>query len=545
MKVLVLNGSPKGENSNTLQLTKAFCGGLAERVPADVEYLPVYEKEIRDCTGCFTCWKSTPGVCCLQDDMAQIIEKVLRADVIIWSFPLYYFSLPARLKALMDRLLPLNLPFMQKDAPGGGHPSRYDLSGKRFVAISTCGFYTPQGNYTAVDAQLDRLYGPGGYTSLYCGEGELFRVPALKKRTALYLADVHRAGREFAAGGITSATREKLAQPLYPREAFEQMADADWGVPQAAPGGGAAPDDAALRFTRQMAALYNKTAWDGKDRVVEFHYTDAGKTYQILLNKEGQQVFTEGFLPYTTRIETPLALWRKIAAEETDGRQAMMEHQYTVQGDFELMLHWDEVFGGCGGTEQAAAPAKKTNLSLMLAPWITLWVLLPIHTFWGGIAGILAAAALPLALVKWKATVFEGVTSLAVAAISLLALLGNPPMLLLPLSYLLFGLMWLITAFCKLPLSAYYSINSYRGEQEWKNPLFLRTNRILTVCWGVLYLLSSVWTYFLLATPFAPWTGLVNSLFPALLGAFTAWFQKWYPAHYAALRPSHSGSPAE
>ena len=129
---------------------------------------------------------------------------------------------------------------------------------------------------------------------------------------------------------------------------------------------------------------------------------------------------------------------------------------------------------------------------------------------------------------------FEGVTALAVAGLSLLALYGVSVTLLLPLSYLLFGLMWMVTVFCPLPLSAYYSINSYRGEQEWANPLFLRTNRIFSACWGVLYLLTPIWTYFLLLAPIAPWAGAINSLLPALLGIFTAWFQKWYPAHYAA-----------
>lgn len=535
MKILVFNGSPKGECSNTLQMTKAFCEGIAQAVQAQLEIVSVYQREIQDCRGCFRCWSATPGICCLQDDMAGIISKILEADLIIWSFPLYYFSLPSRCKALMDRLLPMNLPFMSQ-AEAGGHPSRYDLSQKRYAVISTCGFYTPQGNYDAVNAQFDRLYGKNGYTALYCGEGELFRVPELQKRTQEYLDIVRQAGKEFAAGAITPQTREHLSQLLFPREVFEEMADADWGAQAAQNGGGtnAAPPDVALKFTRQMAALYNKAAWGGKDRVVEFHYTDVDKTYQILLQKEGHRVLTEDLLPYTTRIETPLSLWRKIAAEEVNGRQAMMDHQYTVQGDFELMLHWDEVFGVGGATTRPSTATKKTNMSLMLAPWIVLWVLLPFSTLWGGIAGILAAAALPLALVKWKATAFEGLTTVAVAAVSLLALLGAPPMLVLSLSYLLFGLMWLGTVFCKLPLSAYYSINSYRGEQEWENPLFVHTNRILTTCWGALYMGVAVWTYFLLLTPFAPWTGLVNSLFPALLGAFTIWFQKWYPAHYAA-----------
>lgn len=542
MKILVFNGSPKGERSNTLQLTKAFCAGIAQAEQTQVEIVPVYQREIKDCRGCFRCWSSTPGECCQQDDMEELIGKILEADLVIWSFPLYYFSLPSRLKALMDRLLPMNLPFMTRNADGGGHPSRYDISGKRYAVISTCGFYTPQGNYDAVNAQFDRIYGKGGYTALYCGEGELFRVPELQKRTREYLDIVCRAGREFHAGAVTARTRELLSQLLVPRDVFEEMADADWGI-QAARSAGKTGDvtpDVSLNFTRQMAALYKKEAWGGKDRVVEFYYNDVGKTYQILLQKEGHQVLTENFLPYTTRIVTPLALWQKIAAEEINGRQAMMEHQYTVQGDFELMLHWDEIFGVGSTQMQPSMPAKKTNMSLMLAPWITIWVLLAIHPVWGGVAGILAVAALPLALLKWKSTVFEGVTALAVAGISLPALYGIPITLLLPLSYLLFGLMWLGTVFCRLPLSAYYSINSYRGEQEWENPLFLRTNRILTACWGALYLVTPAWTYFLLLTPFAPWAGAVNSALPMLLGMFTAWYQKWYPAHYAS-RGAKSG----
>ena len=166
MKVLVLNGSPKGERSNTLQLTRSFLAGMERAAPVQVEILPVYKLNLQPCKGCFACWSATPGVCCMQDDMAQIIEKMLAADVVIWSFPLYYFGLPSGLKALMDRQLPMSLPFMAQGAQGGGHPSRYDMAGKRYVLISTCGFYTAQGNYDAIDAQFDRLWGAGGRPSV-------------------------------------------------------------------------------------------------------------------------------------------------------------------------------------------------------------------------------------------------------------------------------------------------------------------------------------------------------------------------------------------
>lgn len=553
MKILVLNGSPKGERSNTLKLTKAFCEGIAEaerlqagqvqpeRVESEgtqlegtqTEIINICQKKILDCLGCFRCWSDTPGVCCLKDDMAEIISRILEADVIIWSFPLYYFSLPSRCKALMDRLLPMNLPFMSQGTETGGHPSRYDLTGKRYAVISTCGFYTSEGNYNAVNAQFNRLYGKDGYTAIYCGEGELFRVDALRKRTGEYLDWVRRAGREYAAGAIAPATRELLAQLLVPREAFEEMADADWGVRKEQPDSQGQPAPY-IQFTRQMAAFYNKKAWGGKDRVVEFYYTDVDGTCQILLQKDGHRVLTKDFLPYTTRIETPLSVWREIGDGKRSGHQAMMEHLYTVQGDFDLMLRWGEFFGFGGSDEPAHESGKKTNMALLLVPWITIWALLDIHPVWGGAAGILVSAALPLAFLKWKPTVFDGITSMAVAGIGLLALLGCSVELLLPVSYLLFGIMWMATVFLRLPLSAWYSINSYRGEREWENPLFLRTNRILTACWGALYLTMPLWTYFLLRTPYASLTGAANSVLPALMGGFTVWFQRWYPAYYAS-----------
>ena len=98
MKILVLNGSPKGERSNTMELTKAFCEGIGQRVEIQTEIVPVYQKKIQDCLGCFRCWSVTPGTCCLQDDVAGIIEQILEADLIIWSFPLYYFGLPPGLR---------------------------------------------------------------------------------------------------------------------------------------------------------------------------------------------------------------------------------------------------------------------------------------------------------------------------------------------------------------------------------------------------------------------------------------------------------------
>lgn len=535
MNILVLNGSPKKKTSNTLKLTQAFLKGFQSVKSASVDLVEVSDLDLHPCRGCFSCWNKTPGTCIIKDDMAEIIEKLLWADLVILSFPLYYFGIPSELKMLMDRLLPMALPFMVNDEESGGHPSRYETKETRYVMISTCGFYTAEGNYASVNAQFDRAYGRGNYETIYCGQGELFRVPQLSGRTDAYLAYVEKAGQEYAKGTILAETRKHLSELLFPREVFEEMADASWGVERKGTEGNPAKAEPALSFTRQMAALYNPDSWKDHDRVLEFYYTDVDQTYQIVLEQSGHKVLTENFLPPTTRIETPLKVWQQIGSGELDGIRAMMDHLYRVTGDFELMFHWDRYFGlsGANPLKQASAPRKKTNMALMLLPWIVAWVSLAIDPHFGGILCIALCALLPFAFLKWKMTVFECVTVSLVSILSLLSLLGVSTLYLLPLSYFGFGLMWSVTVFCKLPLSACYSMNQYGEEEALKNPLFIRTNRILTALWGLLYLVTPFWTYYLLLSPAGSLSGAVNSVLPALLGIFTAWFQKWYPAHYA------------
>ncbi|MBQ9116594.1 MAG: SCP2 sterol-binding domain-containing protein, partial [Clostridia bacterium] len=119
------------------------------------------------------------------------------------------------------------------------------------------------------------------------------------------------------------------------------MADANWGVSRES----GEKVDESLIFTKQMAALYNKKNYDGKDRVLEICYTDLNKTYQITLTKDGSQVLTDGCLECTTRIDTPDTVWQSIAQKEIRGDEALAKQLYTLKGDFSLMLKWDTIFG--------------------------------------------------------------------------------------------------------------------------------------------------------------------------------------------------------
>ena len=524
MNVFLINGSPKDRRSNTYRLSSAFVQGLQRKREVQLREISVSRLNIKPCLGCFACWNKTPGKCCIDDDMASVLENMLWADVIVWSFPLYYFSVPGGLKNLIDRQLPMNLPFMSADSESGGHPSRYDLSKKHHVVISTCGFYTAEGNYDGVNALFTHMCGE--FTSIYCGQGELFRVKELSARTDEYLSWVCDAGAQFASGGITPETREKLSRLLYPRKVFEAMADASWGIDQ----GGEKADDS-LVFTRQMAALYNASAWQGKDIVLEMHYTDLNKRYQILLQKDGSKVLSENFLSATTVIETTYTLWQAIAAGEEDGQKALMEHKYRVKGDFNLMIHWDAFFGP-ERTAPQKTPEKKTNMMLLLLPWILFWTSVNINTHTGCVLTLVLCAALPWLFRKNAWTSYDYASVILGALCSGAMLMGGAFEWILPASYLCFGLLWTVGGVQNTPLTAHYSVNDYGGNMM-ENPIFIQTNRILTLCWGVLYLASTVWTWIILRVDGLGWLNIANSVLPLFMGIFTAWFQKWYPAHIA------------
>ena len=227
-------------------------------------------------------------------------------------------------------------------------------------------------------------------------------------------------------------------------------------------------------------------------------------------------------------------VWRSISRNEISGQDALFQRLYKVIGDFSLMLKWDELFGTSTSTKRPdATPSRKTNMLILLAPWIAIWTAIAINTTVGSVISITAAMLVPLLWIVFRPVIFEQISVPIVAGLSLAVLFGADIRLIVSGSYLIFGLMWIFGACTKIPLTAYYSASNYGEKSAFENPLFIRTNRILTAVWGLLYLITPIWTYFLMGTHFSAYIGLINSILPALWGAFTAWFQKWYPAQYA------------
>lgn len=98
-KVLVLSASPRIHGNSDL-LCDEFAKG-AKEAGHDVEKILVAEKSIGYCRACYAC--KANGECVIKDDMASVLQKMIDADVIVLASPVYFYSVDAQLKALIDR----------------------------------------------------------------------------------------------------------------------------------------------------------------------------------------------------------------------------------------------------------------------------------------------------------------------------------------------------------------------------------------------------------------------------------------------------------
>lgn len=101
-KVLILSGSFR-KNGNSDLLCNEFARGAAE-AGHEVEKIFINDKKIGGCRGCGVC--NTTHRCVQKDDMAEILDKMIGADVIVMATPVYFYSMNGQMKTLIDRTVP-------------------------------------------------------------------------------------------------------------------------------------------------------------------------------------------------------------------------------------------------------------------------------------------------------------------------------------------------------------------------------------------------------------------------------------------------------
>lgn len=109
--VLIISSSPRRYGNSDL-LCDMFAKG-AEESGNNVEKIFLKDKEINYCTGCGVC--NTTHRCVIKDDMAEILDEMVNADVIVPATPVYFYSMAAQMKTLIDRTVPRYTEISDKD----------------------------------------------------------------------------------------------------------------------------------------------------------------------------------------------------------------------------------------------------------------------------------------------------------------------------------------------------------------------------------------------------------------------------------------------
>lgn len=230
MKVLVINGSPKGERSNTMWLTNAFVSGFPKE--AEVKTIHLRDKDIHPCMGCFSCWTKTPGRCAIQDDMQEIYRDMLEADVIIESLPLYFAGMPSRMRMMTERCLLFTQRY--EGSPEDTFHSilemeEHSLKDKKLVVIASCGYVSMDTMFEGLLKEYDLICGNGNYTKVLCSQGELLQAGDKTRQVVNYLEEVKKAGQEFYEKGFISEEQQKLLdQPMVSPRTFEVLIKRYW-----------------------------------------------------------------------------------------------------------------------------------------------------------------------------------------------------------------------------------------------------------------------------------------------------------------------------
>jgi multimeric flavodoxin WrbA len=131
MKVVSVLGSPRKKGN-----TAAVLGWIEEelkRLGHDVERIDAAAQSVKGCLGCYTCQKKLDEPGCVQkDDALQIFDKMIKADAIVYSSPLYCWSWSGQIKPLIDRHFCL-----VKNGYGDGWTSL--IEGKKAALVVTSG----------------------------------------------------------------------------------------------------------------------------------------------------------------------------------------------------------------------------------------------------------------------------------------------------------------------------------------------------------------------------------------------------------------------
>lgn len=155
-KIVIINGSPRKEG-NCSYLASTFKKELPKQLPTKVHgdnilIFSPHSHKIAPCRGCEKCHtsKDKSGQCVIADDFNDLATALESADVLIWISPLYFGTMSAQMKAIVDRFQ----MFWSRNVLAGDPKGLAANRSKPAIAFYVCGHLDPFKTTAATGASL-------------------------------------------------------------------------------------------------------------------------------------------------------------------------------------------------------------------------------------------------------------------------------------------------------------------------------------------------------------------------------------------------------
>ncbi len=346
MRLLVVRGNPR-KTGYVQAFTDLFLEG-ARSAEADICDVDLTTKHITPCEGCYHCWIAEPGQCIHQDDMNDLLQEFIAADVVVCATPLYYYSMSSRLQTFFERTLPLTQAGLD-EMPNGlfRNQTRFPEQWRNKKLI-----------FLVIGALRDKAnFQPFVETCRLIADGMAMELGGILVRPESHLTGFDRAkptqikrirqafieaGREAATSGTVSerVLQEAAACMESEQTCFKHNSDLYWDTAHKM--GRSAMDTAAVVaevskdariILRQMVSSVDPLSTSQTDVTLQLDFADKDLYFCIAIDHGTASLVEQRTEKPDLRISCDAEVWTGIATREIDPRQALREGSVKLEGN--------------------------------------------------------------------------------------------------------------------------------------------------------------------------------------------------------------------
>lgn len=357
MRILVIRGNPR-KNGYTQYITDFVVKG-ASKAGAEIDDIDLCKKKIEECRGCYNCWTATPGKCIHPDDMPDLLERLIAADILLCSTPLYNYTMSGSMKNFFERTLPLAKHGIVQ-SPNGLFCSnlRYpDKWKNKKLAFVTAGAFKDLKNFKGLTTTFALL--ANGMNMTYCGglirpESYLLQFALAKPKTVKIIkTGLIQSGMELATEGkLSEKTKRKVSTPLsVDMFHFKKYSNIYWEHVVSMGAEGVDLEKVRSRvlsdvriLMHEMARSIDPRATSRLKAVLQFDFPDKDLHYCLTVNKGKCTIEEKESEYFDLRVTVDSTTWAKAFIREINMKDVLMQKKIKLEGEKMLFSRLERYF---------------------------------------------------------------------------------------------------------------------------------------------------------------------------------------------------------